>query len=544
MNSTRFLVIIMKNLHDIDISDPSKYRLIGTSVLSYRFAVPHDDVVYVGDILKIADTKKEITFFAKVSDLLHESNFADAKWDTRPHGEHFYGLGEDVYLIAEASPLGYVDANGSFRKAKTIPTKFSPVLRPDEDDFGFLRQVMGEIEVGNMRTGQDVLTEVHVSLHSAVLPQHMGVFATTGMGKSNFMKVFCASCMKVRKFGLLMVDPHGEYVAGGRSSTGQETVGLLHYQAGREGLAVFSTRDEKSRRTYLLNRLYLDYDDFRTSDLLLLYEHSQPQRELVEMLEDIAGSEVIGFFEETDFTDFDATVYEGGYPHIARLVANFSPSTLEVIKRRIAGLLKKNRSFLRPKGSSIRDIIRMLHDNRVVLIDIPGMSEQSELFVLSVITRRILRHHQGEGQGDGAEEGDHRQVLITIEEAQRVLGSGGASTQIFRECAMEGRKFGVGLCVVTQQPKNIDSRILAQLNTLVIMGLGDRNDRTTVASSAKQDLSHMDTEIQTLEPGEAVISTPGIPFPVSTRIYLFEEYLRALNREEDRSITEGLNRKF
>jgi hypothetical protein len=59
MNSTRFLVIIMKNLHDIEISDTSKYRLIGTSVLSYRFAVPHDDVVYVGDILKIADTKKD-----------------------------------------------------------------------------------------------------------------------------------------------------------------------------------------------------------------------------------------------------------------------------------------------------------------------------------------------------------------------------------------------------------------------------------------------------------------------------------------------------
>jgi DNA helicase HerA-like ATPase len=533
----------MKNLHDIELTDPSKYRLIGNSVLSYRFTVPHDETVFVGDILKVVDIAKDLTFFAKVNDLIHDSNFADGKWDTRPHTEHFYGLGEDVFLLAEASPLGYIDSGGRFRKAKTVPTKFSRVLKPDDRDFSFLRQVMGEIEVGNMRTGQDILKEVHVALHSAVLPQHMGVFATTGMGKSNFMKVFCASCMKARKFGLLMVDPHGEYVAGGRSSSGDATLGLLHFQQGREGLAVYSTRDERSRKKFLLNRLYLDFDDFRTPDLLLLYEHSQPQRELVEMLEDIPGSEVIGFFDETDFTAFEAGLYEGDYPSIARRVVNFSPSTLEVIQRRIAGLIKRNRAFFRQKGSSITDILRMLHDNRVVLIDIPGMSEQSELFVLSVITRRILRDHQGEGADESAEPGG-KQVLITIEEAQRVLGSGSGSTQIFRECAMEGRKFGVGLCVVTQQPKNIDGRILAQLNTFVVMGLGDRNDRATVASSAKQDLTPMDTEIQTLEPGEAVISTPGIPFPVSTRIYLFEEYLKKLNSEERSPLTGGLNRKF
>jgi hypothetical protein len=109
---------------------------------------------------------------------------------------------------------------------------------------------------------------------------------------------------------------------------------------------------------------------------------------------------------------------------------------------------------------------------------------------------------------------------------------------------MEGRKFGVGLCVVTQQPKNIDPRVLAQLNTYVVMGLSDRGDRDMVAGHAKQDLSRMDTEIQTLEPGEAIISTLGIPFPVSTRIHLFEEYVQDLNRETRKPITEGLENRF
>ncbi len=93
-----------------------------------------------------------------------------------------------------------------------------------------------------MRSGQDVIKDVAVRIPANVLPQHMGVFATTGMGKSNFMKTFCASCMKEQKFGLLIVDPHGEYVNGGKSSTGDPTKGLVHYTDGKDGLAIFTIR--------------------------------------------------------------------------------------------------------------------------------------------------------------------------------------------------------------------------------------------------------------------------------------------------------------
>jgi DNA helicase HerA-like ATPase len=109
---------------------------------------------------------------------------------------------------------------------------------------------------------------------------------------------------------------------------------------------------------------------------------------------------------------------------------------------------------------------------------------------------------------------------------------------------MEGRKFGVGLCVITQQPKNVDPKVLAQINTFIIMGLGDRGDRDIVMSSAKQDLSRMEVEIQTLDRGEAIISTLSIPFPVSTRIHKFEEYLTVLNAEKKEDIRDGLSNGF
>jgi len=537
------------NLNVTESRDISKFRLIGKSVLAYRFIIPHTGSLFVGDILKITDREKGYAFYAKVTDLVHESNFADEKWDTRPFAEEFYDLGEDVFLGVEAVPLGFVDDCGIFRKPRTVPTKFSAVTIPDAGDFSFLTKVMGEIEVGVMRTGQGILRDVPVGIHARVLPQHMGVFATTGMGKSNFMKTFCASCMKEQKFGLLVVDPHGEYVRGGQSGTGERTLGLVHYTGGKEGLTVFTT-SETDRKKYGLSSLWLEHDDFRLSDLSLLYDLSQAQRDAVEALEEFPGSDLIAFFLQADVETLPDEVkqgrYTGPFPGIAGRLGSFHPGTLQVIQRRIRAIVAGNRKFFRESGSCIPEILRHLHDHKVVLIDIPRMGERSELFVLSMITRRIMQAHRkaAEEFGAEAEPAEQKKVLITIEEAQRVLGAGGSSTQIFRECAMEGRKFGVGLCVVTQQPKNIDPKVLAQINTFIVMGLGDRGDREILMGSAKQDLSRMEIEIQTLDQGEAIISTIGIPFPVSTRIHRYEDYVALLNAQEKKDPREGLETGF
>ena len=539
----------MVTLNDTDDKDTTKFRLIGHSVLSYRFIIPHEETLFVGDILKVTDKTKGYSFYAKVSDLIHGSNFADEKWDTRAFSEQFYGLGEDVFIEVEAVPLGFVDEKGIFRKPRTVPTKFSPVTIPESGDFAFLTNVMGDIEVGVMRTGQGVLKDVPVRIHSKVLPQHMGVFATTGMGKSNFMKTFCASCMKQQQFGLLMVDPHGEYVRGGQSSTGERTLGLIHYTAGRDGLAVF-TISEGDRKKYSLNSLVLDYDDFKMTDLSLLYDLSQAQRDVIEALDEYTGSEIIRFFlaanADTLPDAVKAGTYTGPFPEIAGKLGAFHPGTLQVIQRRIKNIVQGNRKFFHETGSCVPEILKYLHGNKVVLIDIPRMGERSELFVLSMITRRIMQAHRKSAEefGIDTEPAEQKNVLITIEEAQRVLGSGGSSTQVFRECAMEGRKFGVGLCVITQQPKNVDAKVLAQVNTFVVMGLGDRGDREIIMGSAKQDLSKMEIEIQTLDQGDAILSTIGIPFPVSTRIHRFEDYVARLNTETKKDIREGLSTGF
>jgi hypothetical protein len=156
--------------------------------------------------------------------------------------------------------------------------------------------------------------------------------------------------MKMQKFGLLIVDPHGEYVRGGQSSTGELTLGLVHYSAGMDGLTIF-TISESDRKKYSLNSLWLDYDDFRMTDLALLYDLSPAQWDVVESLDEFAGNEVIRFFQKTNVGRLQEEVrgnqYAGPYPKIAEKLAAYHPGTLEVIQRRVKNIVQGNRKFFR-----------------------------------------------------------------------------------------------------------------------------------------------------------------------------------------------------
>jgi DNA helicase HerA-like ATPase len=490
------------------------YRIISKSVTEYHFIVPfnlpEEERVEVGQIFSVKD--EGLTFLARVLDIQHASNY-EGNWDTTLKGTQFFDL-DQIFNRVIAEPLGCVQ-KGGFRRSRTIPTKFSRVERAEQEEFKFLKQVMGDIEIGYLRNGSREVREIPVALHSIAMDHHMGVFATTGMGKSNFMKVFAASCMKLHskgesKFGLLIVDPHGEYLLG---DSRKGVKGLMHLKRYSSSLACFST-DRQNCQIPQVEELAVSMSEIMPEDVALLYAWSPPQ---MDALDAISRT-----FDSNNWLD---EIQEGD--GLARMVREgFKEGTIQVLVRRIKNVLERNKYI--QKRSSLPNILDNLQKGRVVLVDIPRMSDRSELFLLSVLSRHIMEEYKKEAK-EAKEE--RKNCLITIEEAQRVLGSG-SNTLRFETIAREGRKFGVGLCAITQQPKLIDRQLLSQFNTLVVMGLGDRNDREQLEQSAKQDLSSMDIEIQTLEKGEAIISTLGIPFPVPSKVHRYEDYLRRLDKEE------------
>ena len=489
--------------------DYTFYHLNGTDVLTYKWIIPPGTLIAVGEMAVITDEQKGIKYFARVNTISHE-------YETG--GLFVYGL-----------PIGCIDTDGIFRKPRTIPPLRSPVRPLDAIENAILRGFMGELEVGTMMSGNQRVSDLPVGIPSSVLNQHIGIFATTGMGKSNLMKVFCASAINNRNAGILLTDPHGEYATGQPGDP--ESRGLVHHPHAPEGLSVFTIRPAEAADEYGMKSLRICHKDLSIADLGLVFDLSPAQYEVVNLLMPFSTNEIIDFFINEDVESLPShlrtTAYIGNHQEIAQRVRSAPPDALRLVQRQIRTLLDLTSRFVHPTESSLPEILTDLDANKVVLIDIPGMSDAAELFILSAISRAIFKERQRRfiEHGSSAAGGT---VLISIEEAQRVLSQRSEKTGIFREIAMEGRKFGVGIGVITQQPKNIDQRVLAQMNTLFVMGLADRQDREIIASSAKHDLRVLDTEIQTLDRGDAVISTVGIPFPVSCHIHYFEEYLDTL----------------
>ncbi|MDD1727277.1 MAG: ATP-binding protein, partial [Methanothrix sp.] len=267
-------------------------------------------------------------------------------------------------------------------------------------------------------------------------------------------------------------------------------------------LACYST-DQKNASDPWVEELAISEGEIFPEDIALLYEWSAPQRDALDAISRV--------FDPGSWLE-DIKTPEG----MARIMQEgFKDSTVSVLVRRIKNEMERNKYI--KKRSSLANILANLKKGKVVLVDIPRMTDRSELLLLSVISRYILDEYKK----DLAEGEESRKNCLI-----------GSNTSRFESIAREGRKFGVGLCAITQQPKLIDKQLLSQFNTLVVMGLGDRNDRRQLEESAKQDLSSLDIEIQTLEKGEAVVSTLDIPFPVPARIHRYEDYLRRLEKEE------------
>jgi DNA helicase HerA-like ATPase len=100
-------------------------------------------------------------------------------------------------------------------------------------------------------------------------------------------------------------------------------------------------------------------------------------------------------------------------------------------------------------------------------------------------------------------------------------------SNVFPRVAREGRKFKVGLVAITQQPKLLDDELLSQFNTYFILGLADEKDRNILRGSAKQDISALGPEIQTLMPGECLVANLAAPFAVPAKVRLWADVVRA-----------------
>lgn len=103
--------------------------------------------------------------------------------------------------------------------------------------------------------------------------------------------------------------------------------------------------------------------------------------------------------------------------------------------------------------------------------------------------------------------------VVVIEESHRYCperGQGGAiSSEIIRTIASEGRKFGMGLAIVSQRPARVEKNVVSQCNTQIILKTTNPNDVKAIVASVEGLTQGAADEIQRLPIGMAIVS--GLP---------------------------------
>lgn len=118
------------------------------------------------------------------------------------------------------------------------------------------------------------------------------------------------------------------------------------------------------------------------------------------------------------------------------------------------------------------------------------------------------------------EGGRLRPLLLVLEEAHAYLGKEhvGAASSAVRRIAKEGRKYGVGVMLVSQRPSEIDPTILSQCGTIFAMRLANDIDRGQVAGAAADNLKGLFDMLPILRTGEAIIVGEAVSLPMRTLI--------------------------
>ncbi|HEX9824114.1 MAG TPA: ATP-binding protein [Actinomycetota bacterium] len=504
------------------MTDPQRGRIFGKSVLEATFRAFHGTDLFLGELLAAEDPERRRRFLFRVIDVTYGSESSDPHWAERTAGAYMAGDSagttyelrdpeQRLYKVARCAPLGYIDASGDFRKPKSLPAQFARVTAPSSDDFAFLRERMGDLRVGLLRSGEDTI-DLEVGIRGETLTSHVGVFATTGMGKSNLMKVLCGTLLASQgRYAFLLFDPHGEYLDGG----GGVRRGLRDHPWAPDRLKVYATRDGGGAGHTALR---LSLSELTLGDLQTAYEWSHAQEDAIWRLQRLYREDWL-----TEAAD------EARDPQELAEEVGAAASTMQVIQRRARRILELPCISRDPGQPSLSErIVSELQNGLSVLVETSGLSSMEEVLVASVITRRVMDSYSNAYLDDREAFEALPPTLIALEEAQRVLARGKRSDEnVFPRVAREGRKFKVGLCAVSQQPKLIDDELLSQFNTFFVLGLADEKDRNILRASSKQDVSDLGPEIQTLMPGEAIVTNLDAPFALPARIHLYEEYLKS-----------------
>ena len=431
------------------------------------------------------------------------------------------GLNGDACEIYEiqVETIGYFDGNlKDFVNPRIPPNAGDAVfLASSETLAGVLssRRVgeHGSAHLGSLLTRSAGEVPVVLSVKD-VVSTHLAILASTGAGKSYTAGVFVEELMMPHnRAAVLIVDPHGEYdtlrsIEGDRrfhdeADNYQPEVKIFTHDRVRVRFSSLTEADIK----YLLPE--------GASDKMLHYL-SQAYRKLT------AGERgERGLWGYHDLRDMVTAEKYGEEDARGGAGAGGNVGSIDAL------LWRLDSRFDRP-GSIFSDnehieLKELFRPGRCTVLQLSDIEQHEQQVVVATLLRRVNKARMAtvrEEADTSSESYLPYPVFTLLEEAHRFAPAGQTvvSTNILKQILSEGRKFGVGIGLITQRPGKLDQDVLSQCMTQVIMRIVNPIDQDTVAKSVEGAGRQLLNELPALTKGQAVLSGVGVNTPVMCRV--------------------------
>jgi DNA helicase HerA-like ATPase len=480
----------------MDSSEPIGF-VCGAKGDSVAFFLSKGINLSFGQIVRI--NSDERSFYARVVNAESSSTLEKIEQLREAEGKEAFG---PYSAYRSVGAVLFLERRGSKVRSPTFNPNYRDRVYTTTDEDASILKLAGELEVGSLRSGEQLLGSVGINIEA--IPLMIGMFGMTGSGKTNTELILNAQAIDNSPKTVALIFDFAGQLLDGKGIRPQK--GLKDHPLFHSKVQFYSARDGK---------MIVGLHTITPGKLITLFpDMALPQFRLARKLYGKLGKLWIEQAREAYAAE--------GHAGVGRLADYKMKHVVEALMLKLSSL--SHDIFPSSDYSFVDSVVQNLCNGITCLMDISGISSEEQNRVTCLAASTVARHYKRKWEENYGEWQKLPTLLITLEEAHEFLDPGKPRT-IFSDIALTYRKYRVGLNAVTPRPSRINFDVFAELWTKVIMKTELRKDRAYLTENTPY-LEYSDTEIKMLDVGEALlISEPKIRFAVPVKVRHYPEYL-------------------
>ena len=182
--------------------------------------------------------------------------------------------------------------------------------------------------------------------------------------------------------------------------------------------------------------------------------------------------------------------------------------------------------------------------NPIRIVDLSGVPNEVAGATSSAIARMLFSVKLWQSR----KERESNPVLLVCEEAHRYVPNRGeaqyeAAQEAIRRLAKEGRKYGIGLILVSQRPSEVEATVLSQCNSWIVLRITNDSDRNHVQGILPDSLAGLTKVLSGLRRREAIFVGQAAVLPSRILIRDLVKDGKPLPRSQDIDFDKGWQSK-